>query len=167
MADYSFTVLAPTHNVGAFSCGNTEINEYLHNRALAEQALSLSQVYVMIDAASRVWGYGTLSPISVPVKSGILAAVNIAHSPYPAIGGYLLGKLGVDKEAQHGGVGSSIVARLAQIAAQQRAVTGGVFLAVDPKEDWLIDWYQKLGFVRLDPKYGRMALPLASVQVTP
>lgn len=89
----------------------------------------------------------------------------MAQSPYVQIGGYLLGRLGTDQTVQHGGMGASVVARLSKIAAQLRDITGGVFLAVDPKEDWLVSWYQKLGFSRLspDPTRRKMVLPLASV----
>ena len=163
MADYTFTALAPTHNVGAFSCGEAEIDDYLHQRAAAEQALNLCQVYVMADDAFRVWAYGTLSPISVNVDGGLLQAVGLSHAPYRAIGGYLVGRLGVERALQKQGIGPSVVARLARIAAQQRDVTGGVFLAVDAKADWLVSWYEKLGFRRLDPKRRRLVLPLASL----
>ena len=163
MADYTFTALAPTHDVGAFACGNADIDDYLHHRAQTEQALSLCQVYVMVDAHLKVWAYGTLSPISVRIEGELLKAVGLTQAPYKAIGGYLLGRLGVDKTLQKGGVGKAIVARLAKIAAQQRQVTGGVFLAVDPKEEWLVAWYETLGFNRLDPRFRRLVLPLSSV----
>lgn len=165
MSHYTFAVLAPTHNVGAFSCGHAEIDDYLHNRATQEQATGLCQVYVVADAAHRVWAYGTLSPLSLRVDTNLLKAVGMIQSPYVQVGGYLLGRLGTDQTIQRGGMGASVVTRLSKIAAQMRDVTGGVFLAVDPKEDWLVSWYQKLGFSRLspDPTRRKMVLPLASV----
>jgi GNAT superfamily N-acetyltransferase len=163
VADYTFAALAPTHNVGAFSCGQVDIDDYFHSRAASEQALNLCQVYVMADSASRVWAFGTLSPISVNIDGGILEAVGMARAPYRAIGGYLLGRMGVDKALQNQGIGRSLVARLAKIAAQQRDITGGVFLAVDAKTDSLVSWYQELGFHRLDPKRRRLVLPLESL----
>ena len=85
---------------GAFACGNDDIDTYLHDRAQAEQALSLCQVYVMADDALRVWAYGTLSPISVRIESELLKAVGLTQAPYKTIGGYLLGRLGVDQALQ-------------------------------------------------------------------
>lgn len=167
MGNYGFSVLAPTHNVGAFSCGHAEIDDYLHIRASQEQAAGLCQVYVVTDDANRVWAYGTLSPLSLRVDGNLLKAVGMTQSPppYAQVGGYLLGRLGTDQTVQHGGIGASVVARLSKIAAQLRPITGGVFLAVDPKEDWLVNWYVRLGFVRLspDPSRRKMVLPLASV----
>ena len=163
MADYRFTVLAPTHNVGAFVCGDADIDAYLRERAVIEQDLNLCQVYVIADAADRVWAYGTLSPVSVRIEGELLKAVGLTQSPYKMIGGYLLGRLGVDRQLQGQGVGKAIVARLARIAAQQRQVTGGVFLAVDPNDDGLVAWYEKLGFRRLEPRFRKVVLPLSTV----
>ncbi len=162
---FIFTTLAPTHNVGAFSCGHADIDDYLHNRAAVEQAAGLCRVYVSVDTANRVWAYGTLSPLSLRADPNLLKAVGMVDSPYAQIGGFLLGRLGTDTQIQHQGVGASVVARIAKIAAQSREVIGGVFLAVDPKEDWLVAWYEKLGFHRLstDPTRRKMVLPLTSV----
>jgi hypothetical protein len=49
------------------------------------------------------------------------------------------------------------------MAARQRDVTGGVFLAVDAKSDWLVSWYEQLSFRRLDAKRRRLLLSLASL----
>lgn len=163
MGKYTFAPLAPTHNVGAFSCGHGDIDDYLHNRAVAEQALNLSQIYVLVDSGLNVCAYGTLSPLSIRIDPALLQALNIAEVPYQALGGYLLGRPGVDRTHQKKGIGPAVVVRLAQIAAWQREVTGGVFLAVDPKENWLASWYEKLGFRRINPKHRRVILPLASV----
>jgi hypothetical protein len=163
VGEYTFTPLAPTHNVGAFSCGHAEIDDYLHNRAAAEQALNLSQIYVLANNALHICAYGTLSPLSIRIDPALLQALNMTEVPYGALGGYLLGRLGVGVALQKKGIGPSVVVRLAQIAARQREITGGVFLAVDPKEDWLVPWYKKLGFRRINPKYMRLVLPLASI----
>ena len=61
MADYTFAALAPTHNVGAFSCGDQEIDDYLHNRAAAEQAgLQHALVFVHADR----WGWKSAFPLN-------------------------------------------------------------------------------------------------------
>ena len=158
---FRFTVLAPTHVVGAFSCGRAEIDDYLKNRASIEQQLSLSQVYVLVDDDQRVWAYGTLSPVTVQIDEALLKTIGIHSAPYRSIGGYLLGRMGVDRTTQSKGIGRAVVARLAEIAAQQRGVTGGVFLAVDAKDEGLVGCYEKLGFLRLAPApKKRLILPL-------
>lgn len=158
---FHLTILSPTHIVGAFSCGKTEIDDYLKNRAAIEQQLNLSQVYVLIDDDQRIWAYGTLSPVTVQIEEALLKTIGIHSAPYRSIGGYLLGRMGVDQSTQSKGIGRALVARLAEIAAGQRAVTGGVFLAVDAKAEELVGYYEKLGFHRVAPApRKRLILPL-------
>lgn len=160
---YTLSVLAPTHEVGAFASGDDDIDRYLHEQAGNEQALGLCQVYVMADEAGRVSAYGTLSPLSIRIDDVVLEALAMTQAPCRSIGGYLLGRLGVQLELQNPGFGRALVARLATIAATQRSSTDGAFLAVDAKTDRLVAWYAKLGFVRLDPGRRRLVLPLSSV----
>lgn len=49
-------VLAPTHVVGAFTCGDAEIDDFLRTRARIEQAIGVSQVYVSANERKRSRG---------------------------------------------------------------------------------------------------------------
>ncbi len=161
--------LAPTHEVGAFTCGHPEIDDFLKNRARVEQAANLSQVYVTTNAAGEVVAYFTISPVQVRIESTLLSVLGIGAAPYPAIGGFLLGRLGVHSTLQRGGIGAALVMRAAQIAKGEAEVVGGAFLAVDPKADdvatgeKLVAWYADLGFVRLGKQTRRMILPFSAV----
>ena len=59
-------------------------------------------------------------------------------------------------------MGASLVAAAIKIARDVRGEVGGVFLAVDPKNDRLLAWYEQLefGFRRLDPAKRRIILKL-------
>jgi GNAT superfamily N-acetyltransferase len=154
--------LGPNHHVQGFSCGNrpgaAEIEEYLKITALAEQAAGLSRVWIAIDsqvsaAETSVAGYFTLSPLSVPVSPAVLTKLGLEAVPYRSVGGYLLGRLGVAAHLQGRKLGSALVAAAINIARQARDEAGGAFLAIDPKNDRLLKWYEELdfGFRRLDP----------------
>ena len=155
--------LAPTHKIGAFVSGNEDIDRFLHDLAVAEQSLGLSQVYVVADAAGEVVAYFTLSPLTIRVEPALLERLRIGAAPYPAIGGFLLGRLGVTTGLQRQGVGEALVMRAAQIAKREARVVGGMFLAVDPKNDQLVTWYAKQEFMALGSKTRRMVLPLRAV----
>lgn len=161
--------LAPTHEVGAFTCGRPEIDDFLQNRARVEQAARLSQVYVTANAASEVVAFFTMSPVTVRVEGTLLSALGIGTVPYPSLGGFLLGRLGVHSAFQRVGIGAALVMRAAQIAKSEAVVVGGAFLAVDPKGDdaltgeRLAAWYAALGFVRLGGGTRRMLLPFSAV----
>lgn len=155
--------LAPTHAVGAFACGDADIDDFIHRRASTEQAARLSQVYVTVGTANNVLGYFTLSPITVRVETSLLAALGLGDAPYAAIGGFLLGRLGVDSSLQRRGIGEALVMRAAQIAKREAELVGGAFLAVDPKTDELVTWYARLDFVRLGTRTRQMVLSFGRV----
>jgi GNAT superfamily N-acetyltransferase len=157
------TILAPTHKVGAFACGGPEQDEFLRNRASDEQSRGLCQIYVSVDSANQVVAYFTLSPITVPIASGLLEKLGLTQISYQRIGGYLLGQLGVHENIAGKGIGSALVMRAAEIARNESKVVGGAFLAVDPQDEELIAWYEKLGFVRLSADKRRMILPFQRV----
>lgn len=152
--------------MGGFACGATEnaraIAEYLKTQALAEHAAGLNSVTVMVDAtAERVVGFFTLSPLSIPISPAVLGALGLEGAPYRSVGGYLLGRLGVDATLQGRGVGAALVTRaLAQAQLGREGGLGGAFLAVDAKDDRLVGWYETLGFRRLDPARRRVVRPL-------
>lgn len=163
--------LASNHDVAGFTCGDhpgsSEIDEFLKRSALTEQAAGLSQVWIATDplAASAdefVAAYFTLSPLSIPLTPAVLAALGVDSVSYRAVGGYLLGRLGVSARLQRHGMGADLVAAAIRIARDVRAKVGGAYLAVDPKNDRLLAWYEQLdfGFRRLDPGKRRIILKL-------
>lgn len=151
------------HEVASFRCGNLEIDQFLHGQARLEQSLGLNQIYVTVGADRQVLGYFTLSPLTVRLEPALLKAMGVAVAPYPSIGGFLLGRLGVHINLQHQGIGEALVLRATQIAKQEAEVVGGVFLAVDPKTEALAQWYEKQDFTRLGPRTHRLFLSLRHV----
>jgi GNAT superfamily N-acetyltransferase len=157
--------------VGAFTSGTrsgaAEIDEYFRSLAIAEQTSGLSSVTVAINPAAVhdaevIVGFFTLSPLSIPLSSAVLDAVGMTGVPYRSIGGYLLGRLGVAKSYQGNNYGAALVASAIQMARRAQHETGGVFLAVDAKNDALVRWYAKLefGFVRLERGRSRLVMRL-------
>lgn len=155
--------LAPAHPVHNFACGDAEIDRFLHDRAAIEQAMRLSQVYVTVDGGGAVCGYFTLAPLAVRVEPSFLVSLGVGAVPYPSIGGFLLGRLGVATDLQGRGIGEALVMRAAQIAKREAEYVGGVFLAVDPKDERLMEWYARQSFVALGGRTRRMVLPLRAV----
>lgn len=153
-------VLAPTHEVGAFACGDDSMDEFLRTRASIEQAQRLSQVHVVTDGTPRVLAFFTLSPVTVRVVPGLLSAIGLKRIPHSNVGAYLLGRLGVDASIAGRGVGAALVIEAARIARDQSQSLGGAFLTVDAKDEKLVVWYRRLGFERLGAApLRRMVLP--------
>ena len=142
-------VLTAAHAVTTCVTGTEALETYLHTLALAEQAQGLATVHVAVDADESILGFFTLSPLSLRLDQLSVALPSLAGAVYPQIGGYLLGRMGVHAARQRSGIGAAMVASAEAIAQQSR--TGGVFLAVDPKDDDLVGYYVKFGFERLAP----------------
>lgn len=163
--------LASDHEVRGFTSGkrpgSSEIDDYLKTSALADQAAGLCQVWIATDPQAQsaddfIAGYFTLSPLSVPLTPTVLATLGLESVPYRAVGGYLLGRLGVAMRLQRQDLGRDLIAAATKIARQVRTDVGGAFLAVDPKNDKLLAWYERLdfGFQRLEPTRRRIVLKL-------
>jgi ribosomal protein S18 acetylase RimI-like enzyme len=156
--------LTAQHPIAAFSCGDAAIDRFLHSQALSEQTLGLSSVMLAIggDDNRSVIGYFTLSPLSIPLDVRLLTALGLPKDkiPYPQVGGYLLGRLGVHTAYQRQGIGEALVAIAVEHARRGRAGAGGVYLAVDAKTDRLVGWYERLGFRRLALGRHRLVIRL-------
>lgn len=66
--------LGPAHQVDGFSCGNEELDSWLHNTALTADRAGTARVYVDVDDAT-VLGYFALSPhlvqrVDIPPRIG-------------------------------------------------------------------------------------------------
>lgn len=147
----SFETLTADHSIASFSCGNEAIDDFLQKQALAEQALGSSTVQVVCehDRPGIVIAYYTISPTSVAIDSRLLTSLGIPEEkkpPYKALGGFLLGRLGVQTEFQGQKIGSSLIAIALENLRKTQAITGGAFLAIDPKTDRNKALYKKLGF---------------------
>jgi hypothetical protein len=86
--------LVATHPVAAFTCGMrpgaAEIDRYLREQALSEQAARLSAVWVVEDTNANarndvIVGFFTLSPVRVRLSPVLMERVGV-HAPYLSIG---------------------------------------------------------------------------------
>lgn len=155
--------------VAEFTCGTRDgaraIDAYLRTQALTDHRAQLSSVWIAVDptasdTSQRIVGFFTLAPLSIPLSSALLATIELPSAPYPAVGGYLLGRLGVAAHAQGSGVGNALAYSAKRIAHLVSRDAGGAFIAVDAKNDALIAWYERLGFRRLDPSRRRLVARL-------
>ena len=136
------------------------------DHALAEQHDGWSATTVAIGpnvaaAETSIVGYFTLSPLSLRCDVHVQRGLGLTQV-YPHVGGYLLGRLGVAGMWQGRGLGPLLVQRAIASACAARASSGGLFLAVDAKNERLLAWYLGLdfGFVRLSAERMRLVMRL-------
>ena len=157
------------HNVAAFRSDRPSIDSYFQERAIVEQSLGFSSVTVAVDRGApttaapgsiEVIGFFSLSPLSIKVAEPLLARLGLKDVPYPSLGGFLLGRLGVQKKLQGKHIGSSLVAAAIDYAETGKLGVGGAFIALDAEEENLVPFYARLGFQRLHPEKLRMIMRL-------
>jgi GNAT superfamily N-acetyltransferase len=141
--------------------GAPAIDAYLREQALHEHHAQLCSVWIVLPrtaaaSASSLCAYFTLSPLSIPLNEVVLTAIRLPETRYRSVGGYLLGRLGVSVAFQGRQLGDACVSLALGIAKAASEKTGGAFVAVDPKNDSLVRWYERLGFARLDPSRRRL-----------
>lgn len=158
--------LASHHSVAEFTSGDDAIDAFLRTSKFAEQAMGLSSVTVAVDSNATndaIIGFFTLSPLSIRIDPRVLVALGVTSVPYASIasiGGYLLGRLGVDRRYQGRGIGQALVAVAIAQARHGCGDTGGVFLAVNPTDASLVGWYERLGFARFSEHTHRCIMRL-------
>ncbi|KAB5607571.1 GNAT family N-acetyltransferase [Bifidobacterium jacchi] len=148
-------------DISTFSCGEPEIDVWLHRDALERQEEGGCTVYVAVDGMQTVIGFFSLSmhylqnrTIPEPVKTGVALPGNI-----PCV---LLGRFGIDSHF-HGKHQGTLLIREAIMTAKSIADTVGCRLMyVQAMNDRLIAWYEGQGFASM-PKHPRnMVLDLKS-----
>ncbi len=156
--------MSATDDPSGFASGESSLDRYLVERALANHLADLSRCYVCVDAdTGSVVGYYTLSAIAV-VRSHLGPRVRRnAPDPVPAV---LLGRLGVDRAMQGKGLGRLLV-RDAILSTLTAADHVGVrILLVHALNDRVAGFYEALGFRRSPTDPLHLYLLLADARVS-
>lgn len=98
--------IATDHIVNEFDCGATVLNEWLHQRAMGNQASGASRTFVVVDGLNVVVGYYALAAGAVSHAVATNAIRRNMPDPIPVM---VLGRLAVDKRAKGRGLGASLL----------------------------------------------------------
>jgi GNAT superfamily N-acetyltransferase len=140
------------------------MNAFLAKHAAKQADLGISRTFVMIDDQSsplrEVIGYFTFRPYEIN-KSQL--PISQQRGFTTTIGAYLLAKLGVGKAHQGKGIGTKLLYEVFRRVIALIDQAGGVGLFVDAKEDRLIDYYSRRGFIRLGPDSRSLYIPKQNI----
>ncbi len=135
--------LGPAHLVGAFSCGETTLDDWLKRRALGNQASGASRTFVVTGGDQQVMGFYALAAGAVAHGEATRAVRQNMPDPVPVM---VLARLAVDRRAQ----GMKLGAALLQDAVHRSLVVGqntGVrALLVHALNDGAFRFYEHYGF---------------------
>lgn len=129
--------------VGAFDCGQPDLNRYLSRYAWSNQQANSAQTYIA-RADSLIAGYYSLSVAGVDhADAPSRVAKGLARHPAPVM---LLARLAVDLGFQGQGLGAALLKDALLRTVQAADIAGIRAVIVHAKSEAAQQWYVRFGF---------------------
>jgi GNAT superfamily N-acetyltransferase len=144
--------LGDHHEVGNFSCGVKDLDDWLRVHALDNQRRDLSRTFLLLDDADQVAGYyaltmGGVRKEALPTRYG-------RGLPRFDIGMVLLARFAIADERQGQGLGRDLLIEAIERAADAGSHVAARFIAVDPVDEAARAFYAKFGFRQVEGDVG-------------
>ena len=135
-------LLAASHDVGRFDCGNESLNHWLKRRAPRNQREGSSRTWVVTDGTRVVGFYASATAVVARTEATTRAARN-QPDPLPAM---LLGRLAVDRNHQGKGLAAALLKHFLLKALEVAELTGLRLVLVHAKDSQASGFYRHYGF---------------------
>jgi GNAT superfamily N-acetyltransferase len=148
LADLEMLCFDPgAHNVAAFDCGDADLNEFLTVDSQRYRTECLSHTRIALHNGTMV-GYITLLTDSIILKTSEKRHLFDFHRQVFTFPALKIGRLGVNQNTQHSGVGTSLLKYAIGVVARLNGVmnVGCRFITVDAYPT-SIEWYRRRGFI--------------------
>jgi GNAT superfamily N-acetyltransferase len=159
-------VLAPPspitadHDLMAFNCGETALNDWLKKRAIKNHASGASRCFVLC-AGKTVIAYYSLSAGAISHEAAPKALRRNMPDPLPIL---LLGRLAVDTRYHNLGIGQALL-RDAMMRAVNISSNAGVFaILVHALSDSAKQFYLSRGFVESPLQPMTLIMTIATIR---
>jgi GNAT superfamily N-acetyltransferase len=138
-------ILTGDHVLERFDCGKPALDEWLHNRALANQASGASRTWVVIEESlADVVAYYASSTASI-MRSA--ASTRVRKNQPEQIPAVLLARMAVDQRHTGKGLGAALLKHFMLKALEVAQSVGVRVLLIHAKDDEAKDFYSHFGFV--------------------
>lgn len=131
------------HIVENFDCGETSLNDWLHQRALKNDLTDASRTYV-VCCNKIVVAYYSLHLGCIQHSEAVRKIKRNMPDPIPAI---VLGRLAVDVKHQGKGLARALIKDMFLRAIQVSDLAGTKAVLVKALNDEVITFYQSFGFI--------------------
>ncbi len=140
-------------NFDKFDCGQTEVNDYLKNKALIQEKEKISKIYI-IHKDKNIIAYSAIFCSHLFLR---LLKKNIEFR----VPGICIGQLGVDREFQNKGIGKTLIQHAISLVDKINTYSGCRIIFVDAYDN-AIEYYEKLNFrlVQSKPNRNKMVLDI-------
>jgi GNAT superfamily N-acetyltransferase len=156
-------VLGAEHELSGFDCGNTELNSWLVDHAMASQKADLARTYLALGDTG-VAGYvslttGSIRPEAVPRRY----ARGMPRYPIPTI---LIARLAVDVRHQRQQLGSRLLAEALRRAVLASDTAAARLVVVDAIDDDVAAFYRRWGFIDVPENPRRLFRKISDIRKT-
>ena len=152
-------LLAKEHKVADFSCGVTSLDDWLKRRAYPNQVSGASRTYVVTDG-QRVVGYYCLASGALALSDTPGPIRRNMPDPVPMA---VLGRLAVDRDFHHKGIGVALLQDAVIRTAQAGGILGIRGLLVHAISTEAKTFYEYHGFVASSTQPMTLILSLKSM----
>lgn len=153
--------LNATHQLQAFACGETSLDDWLKRRALANQLSGASRTFVVTDQTACVFGYYALAAGAV---SHVMATSGVRRNMPDPIPVMVLARLAVDQRAQGLKLGAALLQDAVSRAVAVSQNAGVRALLVHALNDRARQFYEHYGFQESPQNSMTLMLRLNTVQ---
>ncbi len=144
------------YDVESFSCGNSQLDEWLKKRALKNEKNHASRTFVICDE-NKVIGYYALAAGSVFCAEVVGRISRSMPDPIPVM---VLGRLGVDTKFQNKGLGRGLLKDAILRTLEVSKIAGIRALLVHALDAKAASFYEKTGFLRSSLNNVTLAITL-------
>ena len=135
--------LTADHQVDAFKCGETSLEEWLKRRALLNQANGASRTFVVVDESQSVMGYYALAAGAVHHQDATRSIRQNMPDPLPVM---VLARLAVDMRAQGMKLGAGLLRDAVERSLAVAQNAGVRALLVHALHERAKEFYMHYGF---------------------
>lgn len=136
-------LLAATHVLNEFACGEASLDEWLKRRALTNQLSGASRTFVVADQDGRVFGYYAMAAGAVSHQMATGGVRRNMLDPVPVM---VLARLAIDHRAQGVKLGAALLQDAVNRAATVSQKAGVRALLVRALHDRAKQFYEHYGF---------------------
>jgi GNAT superfamily N-acetyltransferase len=137
-----FERLTPAHELGAFRCGNDDLDSWLRDAGITADRAGTARVYVWLDN-DEVIGYFAILPHSIR-REDVPSA--IGRGAPEVIPGFLLARLALSEDLHGQGRGGELLAGAVEMTLAAIRLVGGRVIVVDAIDDRAAAFYEHFGF---------------------
>lgn len=159
LPDIVIEPLDPSHDRGAFCCGNDIIDQWCRERATTEHNKYRTRVFVgRAPDSQRVLGFYSLSVRSLAPKT--LLGIGFGNRDIPGI---YLAMLGVCERSSGTGIGGALMIDAFRRALRVAEEAGTYCLWLTAVDEAKAEWYSRKQFLRIEEGL-EMYLPLDTIR---